>query len=67
MVAARLVTGGVCVCVCVWVGGWVWCLLELIAKAMTPHSSGSGRCIGNEWARHSVPLAINTTHPVSLE
>ncbi len=30
----------------------VWCLLELIAKAMTPHPSGSGRCIGYEWARH---------------
>ena len=24
----------------------VWCLLELIAKAMTPHPSGSGRCMG---------------------
>jgi len=44
-------------------GGWgawqeaaprsgVWCLLELIAKAMTPHPSGSGRSIGYEWARH---------------
>ncbi len=30
----------------------VWCLLELIAKAMTPHPSGSGRNIGYEWARH---------------
>ena len=30
----------------------VWCLLELIAKAMTPHPSGSGRSIGYEWARH---------------
>ena len=48
LVAARLVTGGVCVCVCLC----VWCLLELIAKAMTPHPSGSGRCIGYEWARH---------------
>ena len=28
-------------CVC------VWCLLELIAKAMTPHPSGSGRSIGD--------------------
>ena len=46
LVAARLVTGDVCVCLC------VWCLLELIAKAMTPHPSGSGRCIGYEWARH---------------
>ena len=46
LVAARLVTRGVCVCVC------VWCLLELIAKAMTPHPSGSGRCIGYEWALH---------------
>jgi hypothetical protein len=28
-------------------------LVELIAKAMTPHPSGSGRCsIGYEWARH---------------
>ena len=44
LVAARLVTGGVCVFVCLC----VWCLLELIAKAMTPHSSGSGRCIGYE-------------------
>jgi hypothetical protein len=34
------------VCLC------VWCLLELIAKAMTPHPSGSGRSIGYEWARH---------------
>jgi hypothetical protein len=33
LVAARLVTGGV---------EWVWCLLELIAKAMTPHPLGSG-------------------------
>ncbi len=31
LVAARLVTGGVCVCVCLC----VWCLFELIAKAMT--------------------------------
>ena len=46
LVAARLVTGGVCVCVC------AWCLLEPIAKAMTPHPSGSGRCMGYEWARH---------------
>ena len=46
LVAARLVTGGVCVYVC------AWCLLEPIAKAMTPHPSGSGRCIGYEWARH---------------
>ena len=59
LVAARLVTGGVCVCLCVCVAGGrrqhhalVWCLLELIAKAMTPHPSGSGRCIGYEWARH---------------
>ena len=37
-------TGGACVFVCLC----VWCLLELIAKAMTPHSSGSGRCIGYE-------------------
>jgi hypothetical protein len=44
LVAARLVTGGECVC--------VYGLLELIAKAMTPHPSGSGRCIGYEWARH---------------
>ncbi len=44
LVAARLVTGGVCLC--------VWCLLELIANAMTPHPSGSGHCIGYEWARH---------------
>jgi hypothetical protein len=30
-------------------------LLELIAKAMTPHhSSGSGRCIGYGWARHGI-------------
>ena len=50
LVAASLVTGGVCVCVCVCV--CVWCLLELIAKAMPPHPSGSGRCIGHEWARH---------------
>ena len=35
-------------CVCESVG----CLLELIAKAMTPHPSGSGRCIGYEWTRH---------------
>ena len=48
LASACLVTGGVCVCVCVC----VWCLLELIAKAMTPHPSGSGRCIGYEWARH---------------
>ena len=48
LVAARLVTGGVCVCVCLC----LWCLLELIAKAMTPQPSGSGRCIGYEWARH---------------
>ena len=44
LVAARLVTGGVGVSVCG--------LLELIAKAMTPHPSGSGRCIGYEWAQH---------------
>jgi hypothetical protein len=44
--AMSLVTGGVCVCVCV-------CdLLELIAKAMTPHPSGSGRCIGYDLAQH---------------
>jgi hypothetical protein len=42
LVAASLVTGGVC-----WGGN----LLELIA-AMTPHPSGSGRCFGSEWARH---------------
>ncbi len=48
LVAARLVTGGVSVCMCVY----LWCSLELIAKAMTPHPSGSGRCIGYEWARH---------------
>jgi hypothetical protein len=36
VVAARLVTGGVCVCVCG--------LLELIITAMTPHPSGSGHC-----------------------
>ena len=35
-------------CVCVCVCG----LLEPIAKAMTPHPSGSGRCIAYEWARH---------------
>ena len=46
LVAARLVTGGVCACV------RAWCLLEPIAKAMTPHPSGSGGCIGYEWARH---------------
>ena len=39
LVAASLVTGGVCVCV------RVCGLLELIANAMTPHPSGSGRCI----------------------
>jgi hypothetical protein len=44
LIAACLVTGGVCLC--------VWCLLELIAKAMTPNPSGSGGCIGYEWARH---------------
>ena len=43
-VAGGSTTGVWCVC--------VWCLLELIAKAMTPHPSGSGRCIGYEWARH---------------
>ena len=43
LVVARL-EAGVSVCVCG--------LLELIAKAMTPHPSGSGRCIGYEWARH---------------
>ena len=47
LVAAPLVTGGVCVRV------RACGLLELIrAKAMTPHPSGSGRCIGYEWARH---------------
>jgi hypothetical protein len=45
LVAARLVTRGVCVCLCV-------CgLLELIAKAMTSHPSGSSRCFEYEWAR----------------
>jgi len=48
LVALRLVTGGVGRCVCVCACG----LLELIAKAMTPHPSGSGRCIAYEWARH---------------
>jgi hypothetical protein len=32
------------VCVCVCFG------LELVAKAMTPHPSGSGRNIGYVWA-----------------
>ena len=43
LVAARLVRGGVCVC--------VW-FIGADANAMTPHPSGSGRCIGYEWARH---------------
>ena len=47
LVAVRLVNGGVCVCVCVC--ACVCCLLELIAKAMTPHPSGSGGCIEYEW------------------
>jgi hypothetical protein len=35
LASACLVTGGVCVCVCVC----VWCLLELIAKAISHDAS----------------------------